>query len=270
MEPEIPYSQVVAKDLSSLASITPEARFSISEHMALMQEYRSAIREIRTKFEILDEDAKLRLQHNPIHNITSRLKSPTSIIEKLRRKNLPVTTESIRQNIHDVAGVRVVCNYLHDIEEVAGALLGQDDVVLIERKNYVACPKDSGYRSLHLVVSIPVFLNGRRREVPVEVQIRTIAMDFWASLEHRLRYKNRSVLEANGPQVDDIRRRLIECANHIADIDMAMQRIQSDIDTLKAEQDEARTHGVCEEDCSRGRRDADDGELAGDQGTVAG
>lgn len=227
----------------SLGEMTPPAEGSmaglnIREHMALMQEYRAAIKEISTKFEILDEDARLRLQHNPIHTITSRLKSPTSLMEKLRRKGLPLTVDSIRANIFDVAGVRVVCNYLDDIEVVSEALLRQDDIKLITRKDYVENPKESGYRSLHLVVSVPVFLNGVRREVPVEVQIRTIAMDFWATLEHRLRYKNRSVLEAHGPEIDDIRRRLVSCADQIAALDQAMQQIQLDIDELEAQQEE--------------------------------
>lgn len=239
MEPEPSINQELTHGLTSLASAASDPSVSIADYMVLMQEYRSAIREISTKFEILDEDARLRLQHNPIHTVSSRLKSPTSIVEKLRRKGLPVGVDSIRANIFDVAGVRVVCNYLHDIDEVANALLSQDDVTLIARKDYVASPKASGYRSLHLVVSIPIFLNGMRRDVPVEVQIRTIAMDFWASLEHRLRYKNHAVLEANEPEVESIRARLNACAEAIASIDQAMQQIQADIDTLKAEREEA-------------------------------
>ena len=134
--------------------------------------------------------------------------------------------------------MRVVCNY-YDVEEVADALLAQDDVKLIERKDYINHPKESGYRSLHLVVSVPVYLSDKRREVPVEVQIRTIAMDFWASLEHRLRYKNRAVLEAHGPDVESIRKRLVICASQIALIDQSMQQIQLGIDALRAEQEEA-------------------------------
>lgn len=239
MEPESPLGRELASTLTTLASQASDPTASISDYMGLMQEYRSAAREMTTKLEILDEDARVRLQHNPIHNISSRIKTPTSIVEKLRRKGHPISVESIRANILDVAGVRVVCNYLNDIEEVAGALLAQDDVTLLCRKDYVRHPKESGYRSLHLVVSVPVFMNGMRRDVPVEVQVRTIAMDFWASLEHRLRYKNREVLEANEPEVETIRRRLTDCASAIASIDEAMQEIQGDIDTLKAERDEA-------------------------------
>lgn len=239
MEPELPYNRDEARTLATLASTTPNFGLDIRQHMSLMQEYRAAVREIRTKLEILDEDSKVRLQRNPIHGITSRIKTPTSLIEKLRRKGLPMTVESIRANIYDIAGVRVVCNYLNDVEEVADALLAQDDVKLIERKDYINHPKESGYRSLHLVVSVPVYLSDKRREVPVEVQIRTIAMDFWASLEHRLRYKNRAVLEAHGPDVESIRKRLVICASQIALIDQSMQQIQLDIDALRAEQEEA-------------------------------
>lgn len=200
----------------------------------LMQEYRAAIREVTTKFEILDEDARLRLSHNPIHTITSRLKSPSSILEKLQRKGLPLNNESIRANLYDVAGVRVVCNYIDDIETVAQALLCQDDVCLVERKDYVANPKPTGYRSLHLVITVPVFLNCERIEVPVEVQIRTIAMDFWATLEHQLRYKNQPVVEKQSPLMDDIRARLVTCATSITELDQAMQEIQYDIERLCA------------------------------------
>ena len=211
----------------------------IRRHMELMQEYRTAIRIVTELFEGLEENARLRMQHNPVHTVKSRLKSPTSIIEKLRRKGLPVSDENIRRWVRDVAGVRVVCNYLNDVDAVEQALLGADGVELLARKDYVERPKESGYRSLHLVVSVPVVLNDMRRAVPVEVQVRTIAMDFWASLEHQLRYKNRAVLDANGPLVEDIRARLNGCAAQIAELDRAMQRLQQDIDALKAEQEEA-------------------------------
>jgi len=210
----------------------------------LMQEYRAAIREVTTKFEILDEDARLRLRHNPIHTITSRLKSPSSILEKLQRKGLPLNNESIRANLYDVAGVRVVCNYIDDIETVAQALLCQDDVQLVVRKDYVANPKPTGYRSLHLVITVPVFLNCERIEVPVEVQIRTIAMDFWATLEHQLRYKNQPVVEKASPLMDDIRARLVTCASSITELDQAMQDIQYDIERLGAGEQHAAPRSI--------------------------
>lgn len=202
----------------------------------LMAEYSAAIREITTKFENLDEDARIRLGHSPIHSITSRLKTPESLYEKLGRKGYPATLEGIRKNIFDVAGVRVVCNYLEDVFTVENELLSQKDVKLLQRKDYIANPKESGYRSLHLVVSVPVYLNGVCREVIVEVQLRTIAMDFWSSLEHALRYKNQWVLDTNTPALNVIRSSLKECAERIAAIDEDMQHIQDDIARLMDEQ----------------------------------
>ncbi len=204
----------------------------IRRHMELMQEYREAIRIVTERFESLGAQARARMQHNPVHSVSSRLKSPTGIMEKLRRKGLPVTEESIRLNVRDVAGVRVVCPYINDIDTVAEFLLSQDDVDLIARKDYVENPKESGYRSLHLVVALKIPFEETCKEVPVEVQIRTIAMDFWASLEHQLRYKNRAVLKDSDPLVEDIRSRLESCARQIARLDRAMQRIQLDIDEL--------------------------------------
>lgn len=215
---------------------TELAPLDLRRHMELMQEYREAIRIVTERFESLGAQARARMQHNPVHSVSSRLKTPTGIMEKLRRKGLPVTEESIRLNVRDVAGVRVVCPYLNDIDVVAEFLLSQDDVALVARKDYVENPKESGYRSLHLVVALSLPLDGLQREVPVEVQVRTIAMDFWASLEHQLRYKNRAVLKDSDPLVEDIRSRLESCARQIARLDRAMQRIQEDIDELPTEQ----------------------------------
>ncbi len=215
---------------------TELAPLDLRRHMELMQEYREAIRIVTERFESLGAQARARMQHNPVHSVSSRLKTPTGIMEKLRRKGLPVTEESIRLNVRDVAGVRVVCPYLNDIDVVAEFLLSQDDVTLVARKDYVENPKESGYRSLHLVVALSLPLDGLQREVPVEVQVRTIAMDFWASLEHQLRYKNRAVLKDSDPLVEDIRSRLESCARQIARLDRAMQRIQEDIDELPTEQ----------------------------------
>ena len=236
MEPMNP-RRVGEQDITSILKGSAEMSSTeiaelMSEFSNLMQEYRAAIRQVRTKFETLDEDTQVRLDRNPIHTISTRLKTPSSLLEKLHRRGFPVSIESIRANIFDVAGVRIVCNYLSDVEDVAEAFLRQDDVTLIERKDYIANPKPSGYRSLHLVVSVPVYLTDRKQEVPVEVQLRTIAMDFWASLEHRLRYKNDEMLQAHGAQIDNIRAQLVESAHLIAAIDQSMQRIRTDIDDL--------------------------------------
>ena len=219
-----------------------DLEINVRGFLNLMQEYRAAIAEVQTKFEILDEDSKMRFDRNPIHNITTRLKSPTSLVDKLRRRELPVSLHSMRTNIFDIAGVRVVCNYLDDVYEIADSFLRQDDVHLINRKDYIATPKPSGYRSLHLVVSVPVFLADGRHQIPVEVQLRTIAQDFWATLEHRLRYKNEEFLAPGetvsaaridaDPAMYDVRSRLIACADGIAGIDEAMQQIRHDIDQM--------------------------------------
>ena len=189
------------------------------EFFTEMQIYQAGIREIRTKLEILDEEFRVHHDHNPIHHIESRLKSPQSIIQKLIRRGAAVNVASMRSELYDVAGVRVIVQYLDDVERIASMLLGQDDVTLIKRRDYVSEPKESGYRSLHLVVEVPVFLAEGKKHVPVEVQIRTIAMDFWASLEHRLKYKRSEDI----PQ--EIRERLRDCAERIAGIDREMQDI---------------------------------------------
>ncbi len=186
--------------------------------------YESAIREVKTKLEILDSEFRTKYSYNPIHHIEDRLKSPQSIFEKMQRKGIPISAESMRANILDFAGVRVVCNYIDDIYTVADLLTGQDDVTLIKRKDYITNPKSNGYRSLHLVIETPVYLSDKKELVNVEVQIRTIAMDFWASLEHELKYKTDTEVSA------DLADQLKECAESIAAIDMKMQQINK---TLK-------------------------------------
>lgn len=164
----------------------------------MQQVYRGAISEITTKLETLDEEFSVRYEHNPIHHIDSRLKSPQSILDKLRRRNLDLSIEAAREHLLDIAGVRVICNYIEDIYDIAEMLENQSDIVSVRRRDYIAHPKENGYRSLHLIVRVPVFLSDHTEHVPVEVQIRTIAMDFWASLEHELRYKSQA--EMSGAQ----------------------------------------------------------------------
>lgn len=181
--------------------------------------YESAIREVKTKLEILDSEFRTKYAYNPIHHINDRLKSPQSMLEKLQRKGLPITIDSVRANLHDIAGVRVICNYIEDIYTVAELLTKQDDVTLVSVKDYIKNPKPNGYRSLHLVIETPVFLSDRKELVHVEVQIRTIAMDFWASLEHELKYKTDTEVSA------DLAAQLKECAETIAATDLRMQEI---------------------------------------------
>lgn len=190
----------------------------------LMIQYRSAIREITTKLEVLNDELSMSIERNPIESIQSRIKRPYSIAQKLRRKGLPVTVEAVSQQLNDVAGVRVICPFLNDIYEIARMLLQQDDIRLVAAKDYIRQPKPNGYRSLHLIVEVPVFFSTQKKLVRVEIQIRTVAMDFWASLEHHLHYKRSS------PEVEAIAGELKACADIIAQTDLTMQRLRERID----------------------------------------
>lgn len=181
--------------------------------------YSCAIREVTTKLENLNQELTHSQHHNPIHQISHRIKHPESIAKKMQRKNLPLSYDTAQQEIHDIAGIRVICPYIHDIYDVAAMLIKQDDITLLEQKDYINAPKESGYRSLHLIITVPVFLSEKTHIVPVEVQIRTIAMDFWASLEHQLRYKTC----ANIPS--EIRQQLKEIAENMYQNDLAMQEM---------------------------------------------
>lgn len=184
---------------------------------------RAAIREVTTKLEVLDDEFSVLHEHNPIHHIESRLKSPRSALEKLQKKGKPLTREMLDEYINDMAGVRVICNYIEDAQLIAGLLIHQSDISLLRSRDYIARPKENGYRSLHLLIGVPVFLSTGVRTVKVEVQIRTISMDFWASLEHHLRYKT----EADVPE--SLRKRLQVCAEQISLIDAEMQDIYTGI-----------------------------------------
>ena len=189
----------------------------------LMLKYRSAIRELTTKLEILGDELSDASEQNPIESIQSRIKRPTSIARKLSKRGLPVTVEAIAENLNDVAGIRVICPFIRDIYAVSAMLQKQDDVRLITIKDYIQKPKPNGYRSLHLIVEIPVFFSKGKENVRVEIQIRTVAMDFWASLEHRIRYKNDS------PEVQRLAEELKECADIIARTDVKMQELRERI-----------------------------------------
>ena len=191
------------------------------EYIHVEQLYLAGIKEVRTKLEILDDEFHNRFSHNPIHHMEWRLKSPKSIVEKMKRRHLPISIDYIKENIEDIAGVRVICNYVKDIYRMADLLLRQDDINLLKVKDYIKNPKENGYRSLHLVVEVPVYLAEEKKMVTVEIQIRTIAMDFWATLEHSLRYKNKDEVS------DDIRQRLFDCAEIITEIDQEMEAIHN-------------------------------------------
>ena len=190
----------------------------------LMMQYRCAIMEVETKLKVLNEEFSQEYKRNPFESIKSRLKSPESIYEKLKRKGYPTTVGNIREHLADVAGVRIICSFPDDIYRLADLIVSQDDIILLRRKDYIKHPKPNGYRSLHLILDIPIFLSNEKRYMKVEVQFRTIAMDFWASLEHKLKYK-RDVKDA-----DAIVCQLKECADSIGFLDYQMQEIRNRID----------------------------------------
>lgn len=193
-------------------------------YLVLMMQYRCAIMEVETKLKVLDAEFSQEYNRNPFESIKSRLKSPVSISEKLRRKGFAVTVENIEKYLKDVAGVRVICSFPDDIYRLAALLEKQDDIILLEKKDYIKNPKPNGYRSLHLILDIPIFLSNEKKHMKVEVQFRTIAMDFWASLEHKLKYKK------NVENSEIIVEQLKKCADSIEKLDYQMQEIRDGID----------------------------------------
>ncbi len=199
---------------------------SAMQMQQMMMLYESGIREIKTKLDILSDESRISGKPSPIDSIKSRIKSPRSIIGKLKRRGFPITLQSMIDNLNDIGGIRVICPFIEDIYTVADMLMRQDDLTLIEKKDYIANPKPNGYRSLHLILEVPIFLAERTQPVRIELQIRTIAMDFWASLEHQLRYK--SDVEIPEHVSDDLKK----CADVIAATDQEMQRIAKDLKVL--------------------------------------
>ena len=196
------------------------------ETKQLMTYYNCAMLEIETKFRVLSQECALEQNYNPIETIKSRLKSMDSIIDKLQRKGLPLELDSIENNLKDVAGIRVICPFLSDIYRMASCLMEQDDIVLIEKKDYIKNPKKNGYRSLHLIVETPIFLQKEKRMMKVEVQFRTIAMDFWASLEHRMHYKKDIDDKIQEMLVAELR----DCAEESANLDIRMETVKDYIE----------------------------------------
>lgn len=190
----------------------------------LMMEYRSAIMEVETRLKVLNEEFSQVYNRNPFESIKSRLKSPTSIYEKMAHKGYSVTVENIRKHLTDVAGLRVICSFPDDIYRLADLLIKQDDFILLRKKDYIRNPKDNGYRSLHLILDVPIFLSNEKKYVKTEVQFRTIAMDFWASLEHKLKYKK------DVEDTEEIVGQLRACADSIEILDYQMQDIRNKID----------------------------------------
>ncbi len=189
----------------------------------LMMMYNCAIREVRTKLEVLNDELSIRNSRNPIEFIESRIKRPLSIVDKLKRYGEPVNVEAIERSLNDVAGIRVICPFIDDIYSVADMLLSQDDITLIKKKDYIENPKPNGYRSLHLILEVPVFFSNQKKPMRVEVQIRTIAMDFWSSVDHQLKYKH------DVPNADELSAQLKECADIISQTDMRMLAIKNQL-----------------------------------------
>lgn len=194
------------------------------EFQGLMMHYECAMLEVKTKLDVLNAELAIRDSRNPFETIKTRIKKPLSIIEKLKRDGLEINIDNIQKNLNDVAGIRVICSFPDDIYKLADYLAAQDDIKVIARKDYIANPKPNGYRSLHLIVEVPIFLTDEKKLMRVEVQFRTIAMDFWASLEHKLKYKKEI------SNAESISNELYYCAELINQLDGRMQQIREKID----------------------------------------
>lgn len=222
---DFPIELIENADINDLYTESKEILSQLIEYKELMMMYDCAIKKVRTKFEILDTEFNVRYRRNPINFINTRLKNTRSIMEKMKRNQLPFSVASIEENIKDIAGIRVICSYVDDIYLLSEALSQQDDVQIVERKDYIANPKPNGYRSMHLIVRTPVFFADQTKYLKAEVQIRTIAMDFWATLEHQLKYKHLSTAG------EALASELKECANVISDTDLKMLEIRKKIET---------------------------------------
>ncbi len=192
--------------------------------LELMTEYSCALMEVETKLNVLNEEFATKYKRNPFESINSRIKEPISIIEKMKRNGFPLSVESMEKNLSDIAGIRVICSFCDDIYTIAELLTRQDDILLLQTKDYIKNPKPNGYRSLHLILDIPIFLSTGKKHMKVEVQFRTIAMDFWASLEHKVKYKK------DVEHSEEIVAELKECADVISQMDIQMQEIRNKIE----------------------------------------
>ena len=197
-----------------------------------MLDYNSALKQIETKLSILNDEFQHIHRYNPIEHIKARIKTPESIVKKLKRYGLEFTLDNMEQAVNDIAGVRITCSFTSDIFRLADMIRDQKDIKVISTKDYITSPKPSGYRSYHMIISVPVYFSDRIKDVKVEVQIRTVAMDFWASLEHKINYK----FEGNAPQ--HIKEELIECSEMIAKLDAKMLSLNEEILEIEAKQKE--------------------------------
>lgn len=197
---------------------------------AFMTYYKCALMEVETKLNVLNEQFSKLEDYNPIETIKTRLKTPESIAEKMERRGLAFAFENIEGNINDIAGIRVICPFISDIYALVDCFLKQEGITLLDKKDYIKMPKSNGYRSLHLIVGIPITLQDEKRMMKVEIQLRTIAMDFWASLDHRLSYKK----EMDPAITKQLHRELIDCSDESARLDERMEAIRNAIDKRRS------------------------------------
>ncbi|MGM9899198.1 MAG: GTP pyrophosphokinase family protein [Bacilli bacterium] len=216
-------------DNAKLKELIEYTKQNAQKWKTLQTYYQCAMMEIETKFRVLDQEFSLQYDCNPIETIKTRIKGMESLAGKLVRKNLPMNIKSVEEHIFDMAGVRVICSFIEDIYKIADSFLSQDDVTLLEKRDYIKNPKPSGYRGLHLIVEVPIFLHNEKRMMKVEVQLRTIAMDFWASLEHKLRYKK----DLSPELMEKLSQELTTCATQITSVDEKMQELKNIIDEYK-------------------------------------
>lgn len=205
--------------LNNIHPLDEKTRQLMLQYLRIENEYRYALREMSAKLENLDDFCQTHFDHNPIHHIESRVKSPESILEKMSRKGYEISFESLKKYIYDIAGIRVVCNYINDIYQIIDLLVKQKDLNVLLKKDYIVNPKESGYRSMHIVFSIEMYLDDEIKYVPVEIQFRTLAMDMWASLEHELRYKSKNSLS------EQDKMNLRQYSEQLYNVDLNMQRI---------------------------------------------
>lgn len=221
-----------APERRSLERFVPAPTASLDEWKRMQFIYSAALKEVNTKLEILNAEFQMAHRYNPIEHLSARIKSPESIAKKLRHQGRAVTVENIVRYINDVAGIRIICSFTSDIYRISELIQKQSDVKVLKIKDYIANPKPNGYTSYHMIVSVPIFLSDMTIDTKVEIQIRTIAMDFWASLEHKMYYK----FEGNAPE--NIRRELKECADLVGFLDRKMMAINEEIKKYSDEEEE--------------------------------
>ena len=229
LEQEVERQTKALKKQKQIIDIQAERLKKENSFNNLMMQYRCAIMEVETKFKVLNEEFSQEYNRNPFESMSTRLKSPESIFEKLLRKGYPISVKNVEKHLADVAGVRVICSFPDDIYRLAEMISNQDDIIVLEEKDYIKNPKENGYRSLHLILDIPIFMSNEKKYMTVEVQFRTIAMDFWASLEHKLKYKK------NVKNAEEIVAQLKECAESIGSLDYRMMKIRDKIDSDRCE-----------------------------------